>query len=120
MARQPTIETLPWWPDAVNRLQELSESEQSRYGATVIAGPEFGVSYADIRNAMERGSVPSYPATSPERAKAWEAGQARFEGDRCEKHNIKTRYTNDGNCIECMAEWEASHGQRQSARRVSP
>ncbi|WP_155774078.1 hypothetical protein [Rhodovulum sp. MB263] len=104
MAKQPHIEQRPWWPDALRRFEQLAAAGEPRSRATTILAEEFDASHSTFRNAIERGTVPAYDPISPERAAAWAAGNERYEGAPCKKHETRTRYTNDGYCVTCMAE----------------
>lgn len=118
MKRKPHIEERPWWPDALRRLRELEAAGETHWSAACIVGPEFGVARLTIRDAMERGSVSSFPSKSPARAAAWIAGEERYEGKPCVKHETRTRYTNDGRCIECMAEYDAVRRSRAKQTNI--
>ena len=114
MAKKRIIEEQPWWPDALVRLEELATDGETRSSACRIIGNEFGRSTTGILNAIERGSVHSFPPRDPDPARAWLAGETTYEGKECAKHGTTTRYANDGICYECMFEY--ARRQREKSR----
>lgn len=118
MPRHKTLEQRSWWPDALQQLEHLAASGVPKTRAAKIVGAEFGVSESGIWIAIERGSVPAYPSRHPARARAWKAGEVTYEGDLCQKHGTRTRYSNDGICLGCMAD-DNSRARAAGYRRIS-
>ena len=113
MPRQPHIEQRPWWPEALAFFENCAATGLSRNAAALAASKRFDASADGLVFVMDRGSVPCYPSRDPARAAAWQAGKSRYEGKPCPKHGTRERYSNDGNCIECMDEY----GRRYQAKR---
>lgn len=118
MPKMPHIEQRPWWPDALRRFEQLAEAGVTTNAATAAISQEFDASDTTFRNAIERGSVPTFQPREVARAKAWAAGQERYEGRPCKKHGAQLRYTADGACVECMFEW-SKPGQKLRDRITS-
>lgn len=97
----------------MRRLEQLAEAGVAKSTASRIVGPEFGVSDSGSWIAMERGSVPAYPSGHPDRARAWLVGEVTYEGEMCPKHQTMTRYSNLGNCVECLND-SNKKGQRST------
>lgn len=64
------IESRPWWPEAVQLFAEMAEAGATRVEASMRAAKTFGPERSTFRKAIERGSVPAYPATDAVRAAA--------------------------------------------------
>ena len=115
MSGPTPLEERPWWPKAVALLEQCAREGRSRNAASIIVGERFSVSKSAVNFALNRGSVPAYPASDLARAAAWAAGESRYEGKVCPKHKTRERYSNDGACVLCIEEHSVRFRERKAA-----
>lgn len=119
MPRQPHTEQRPWWPEALEFFEKCAAAGLTRNEAALAASERFEVTRNTFYLVMERGSVPAYPTSDPARAAAWKAGEISYLGAPCPKHETRERYSNDGNCVQCMAEYARRHYAKGGPKRDS-
>lgn len=108
MARHRHTEEEYWWPDALTLFDQLAAEGLSRDAACQEVADRFPITRHALAVVAVRGSIPAYPARDEARAKAWQAGEPRYDGKLCRKHQTRIRYSNDGVCVECQREYRAA------------